>query len=278
MFVIIKYVYTKVGEYMEIGASSSCFYPLLTEKAFLNIAELGFQNAEIFLNSPSELSMPFIRQLKAVKDSYGVNVVSLHPYRSFSEGYDIFSKYERRFDDVTEVFKRYFDAAATLEAEYIILHGARGKPEIPVEQYAERYFRLSEIASKMGCTLTHENVVNYVGEHPDFMKFMKAALGDRFKMVLDIKQARQSGIPYANFIDEMKDDIVTVHLSDVDENGKMCLPGKGVTDFEDLFKRLHGVGFDGSLIIECYFNDYQDYPELFESLDFVKNLSAKIFK
>ena len=27
---------------MEIGASSSCFYPMRTEEAFLNIAKLGF--------------------------------------------------------------------------------------------------------------------------------------------------------------------------------------------------------------------------------------------
>lgn len=273
MFVIIKYVYTKVGEYMEIGASSSCFYPLLTEQAFLNIAELGFQNAEIFLNSPSELSMPFIRQLKAVKDSYGVNVVSLHPYRSFSEGYDIFSKYERRFDDVTEVFKRYFDAAATLEAEYIILHGARGKPEIPVEQYAERYFRLSEIASKMGCTLTHENVVDYVGEHPDFMKFMKAALGDRFKMVLDIKQARRAGASVKEFIDTVGESIVHVHLSDFDKEKDCILPSeKGLFDFFELFTDLQNVGYKGKYIVELYSDSFSEGREIMESAVYLQEI------
>ena len=63
---------------MEIGASSSCFYPLETEKAFLQIAKLGFKNSEIFFNSPSELEKPFLKELKNIKDDYGINVVSLH--------------------------------------------------------------------------------------------------------------------------------------------------------------------------------------------------------
>jgi sugar phosphate isomerase/epimerase len=97
------------------------------------------------------------------------------------------------------------------------------------------------------------------------------------KATLDVKQARQSGIFYGDYIDEMGEDIVTVHLSDVDANGKMCLPGKGVTDFYDLFKRLNDVGFDGALLIEAYQNDYKDYSELFESLDYVGELSQNIF-
>ena len=83
---------------MEVGASSSCFYPLETEKAFLNIASAGIKTAEIFLNSPSELEKNFIGQLKSIRDCYGVEVTSLHPFRSFSEGYDLFSKYKRRFE------------------------------------------------------------------------------------------------------------------------------------------------------------------------------------
>jgi sugar phosphate isomerase/epimerase len=76
----------------------------------------------------------------------------------------------------------------------------------------------------------------------------------------------------------MASDIVTVHLSDVDSNGKMCLPGKGVTDFTDLFKRLQGVGFDGALLLEVYKNDFNNIAELYESLDYVNELAYKIFK
>ena len=76
----------------------------------------------------------------------------------------------------------------------------------------------------------------------------------------------------------MKGDIVTVHLSDVDANGKMCLPGKGITDFNDLLLRLKDVGFNGACLLEVYQNDYKTFDELFASYDYIKNLSQKIFR
>ena len=75
----------------------------------------------------------------------------------------------------------------------------------------------------------------------------------------------------------MGEDIVTVHLSDIDDKGKMCLPGKGVTDFKDLFSRLSGVGFNGALILEVYKSDFNTYEELFSSLEYVKNIATKTF-
>ena len=67
-----------------------------------------------------------------------------------------------------------------------------------------------------------------------------------------------------------------IRIAVVDENGKMCLPCFGTTDFKDLFKRLNDVGFDGALLLEVYKDDFKTYDELFESLYKVKNLAEKI--
>lgn len=258
---------------MEIGASSSCFYPMRTEEAFLNIAKLGFRNAEIFLNSPSELSDSFIGELKKTKDCYGVNVTSLHPFRSFSEGYDIFSRYERRFQDSTETFKRYFSAAAELGADYLILHGSRGKSEISLEEYAERFGNIALLAESMGCRLTHENVVDYVGAYPGFMKFMKNALGDHFRMVLDIKQARRAGADVKEFIDTMGESIVHIHLSDYDKE-KDCIPpsDKGLFDFREFFSQMDNVGYKGKYIVELYSDSFKDGSEIKKSAEYLQGI------
>ncbi len=209
---------------MEIGASSACFYPMETEKAFLNIAKLGFGCSEIFFNSPSELDAPFLKELKAISDTYSTAVTSLHPYTSFAEGYILFSSYKRRFYDGIELYKRYFEAAAELGAKYIVLHGAKQiKKEICAEEYAERFAALNETAKGFGCSVAHENVVNFVGQTPEFMKQMKSHIGDDFKMVLDIKQARRTGIDPLAFIEEMGSSIVHVHLSDFN-NSCDCVP------------------------------------------------------
>ena len=89
------------------------------------------------------------------------------------------------------------------------------------------------------------------------------------KGVLDIKQARIAGEGYEAYLNEMGNDIAYVHISDLDENGKIRLPGQGVFDFDTLIKRLKDVGFDGKLFIEVYKDDYQSEDELKTSCDFI---------
>lgn len=262
---------------MEIGASSSCFYPLVTEKAFLNIAQSGFSDSEIFLNSSSELEKNFIRELKAIKDEYAVNVTSLHPYRSFSEGYDLFSKYERRYTDATEKFKRYFEAAGELGAEFIVLHGSRGGSEIPLGEYAERFGKLAETAKSFGCTLTHENVVDYAGAYPDFMEFMKAQLESSFKMVLDIKQARRAKTDYRKFIETMGDSVVHIHLSDYTKEKDCILPSeKGLFDFGELFTLMQKADYKGKYIVEVYSDCFKEGGEIMASAVYLQNILNKV--
>lgn len=258
---------------MEIGASSACFYPMETEKAFLHIAELGFNHSEIFFNSRSELERSFIKELKTIRDAYGINVTSLHPYRSFAEGYNFFSSYERRFLDGVDNYKRYFEAAATLGAKYIVLHGSKHRIDITLEQYADRFRRLNDVARTFGCTVAHENVVKFIGATPEFMQTMKNYLGDEFKMVLDVKQARRADVDPSDFINIMGKNIVHVHLSDFN-NECDCLPPcrDGLFDFKKLFTDLHKAGFGGKYMIELYSNNFKKENEILNSAKYLNDI------
>ena len=75
----------------------------------------------------------------------------------------------------------------------------------------------------------------------------------------------------------MQSSIQTVHLSYVDEAGKICLPGKGVFDFDDLFSRLKDVNFNGAMLIEVYSGDYKDISEIKDSLKFLRDKASKYF-
>lgn len=258
---------------MEIGASSACFYPLETEKAFLHIAELGFRHSEIFFNCRSELAPSFVSELKKIKDAYGMDIVSIHPYRSFSEGYDFFSSYERRYRDGIDGYKRYFNAAAALGAKYIVMHGAGNRTDISAEEYADRFGKLNEIAHTFGCTVAHENVVHYAGAFPEFMAFMKKQLGDEFKMVLDVKQARRADVDPYEFIKIMGNNIVHVHLSDRDLTHDCIPPSQnGLCNFEKLFTELHKVGYSGRYIIELYSTNFDDRNEIPNSAKYLENI------
>lgn len=70
---------------MKLGASTACFYPLETEKALLKVTELGYKYAEVFMNAPSELEEPFLKQLNTIAKDGGTDIVSVHPFSSFME-------------------------------------------------------------------------------------------------------------------------------------------------------------------------------------------------
>ncbi len=258
---------------MEIGASSSCFYPMETEKAFLHVASHGFRNIEIFLNSRSETEKSFVKELKAIRDAYGVNVTSIHPYESFGEGYNFFSYYYRRYTDACENYKRFFCVAAELGAPYVIMHGAKFGADICDEEYAERFTRLNEIAMTQGCFVAHENVVNFSGERPEFMRLLKEYGKENFKMVLDVKQARKAGVRPCEYISAAGESIVHVHLSDKTPDSDCAAPGvNGLFDFGELFNQLKDVKYKGKYIIELYSDGFDTIQDIIQSAHYLQSV------
>ena len=262
---------------MEIGASSACFYPLETEKAFQLLCENGFKDIEIFFNSPCEISPSFVRELKAIKDCYGVNVTSVHPYESFGEGYNFFSHYYRRYEDACENYKRFFSAAATLGADYVIMHGAKYGADICNEEYAERFTRLNETAMSFGCYMAHENVVNFSGQRPEFMTLLKKYGKENFKMVLDVKQARKADIRPVEYIEAVGESIAHVHLSDCSESSQ-CTPPceKGLFDFGELFTQLQSINYKGKYIIELYSDGFDGIEDIINSAKYLENIKQSL--
>jgi sugar phosphate isomerase/epimerase len=182
--------------------------------------------------------------------------------------------------DSYKLLENTLQCAKEIDAKYYTFHGVARVKRTPMTINFDRVGfytqKIIDLCAKYGVTLAYENVhwayYNYVG----FFKELRERT-QGLKATLDIKQARQSGIEYKEFIKEMGDKIVTVHLSDVDESGKMCLPGKGKTDFKDLFNRLKDHGFNGAMLLEVYKSDYKELGELLESLEYVKELAYKIF-
>ena len=263
---------------MQTGISTaSLFFRKTTEDALKFLNENNVSTAEVFLESYCEYDVEFGKLLKSVQGKTKVH--SVHTLTTQFEP-QLYSINERAQRDSFMLLDKTMNAARQVGAKYYTFHGGARFKKTPFKIDYERVGKITQdiidAIKPYGVSLAYENVhwgyYNYIGF---FEEIRKRTVG--LKATLDIKQARQSGISYIDYIEEMKGDIVTVHLSDLDQNGKMCLPGKGVTDFEDLFKRLADVGFDGALIIEAYQSDYGEYSELFHSLEFIKELSQKIF-
>lgn len=245
-----------------IGLSSACFYPLPTEESFGRLCSLGFKTAEIFMNSPSELEEDFLDGLVRERDRYGVEVVSLHPFGSFVESYSLFSSYPRRFTDYMPLYRKFFHACERLGAKIFVIHGAKIPGTVDDDEYCERFVKLIDEGEKYGVTVAHENVVHYRCESPDYMLMMRNRIGERFRTVIDNKQALRAGYSPYEFIEKLAPSIIHVHVSDNGDAGDCIPPGEGVFDFKKYFDTYDGIGYTGKFIIELYRHSFAEDSQL----------------
>lgn len=250
---------------MITGMSSSCFYPLETEKSLMKCGELGFTNVELFVNTYSELIDPIRSEFKAIKDSYNLNIVSIHPFTSFAESTVLFGAYPRRMEDGIEFYKHYFEFAAFLGAKFLVLHGAKIGPYADNEDYFERYARLYNIGKEFGITVSQENVVLFRSQSVDFIKKMSDYLGDNFSMTLDFKQCRRAGENPLDFINAVGDKIDHIHLSDYNAESDCLPPLEGVENYETIVEALRSKGYSGEYIIELYRKNFKKEQQIVES-------------
>lgn len=258
---------------MKIGISSSCFYPGLIEDSLKAVGRSGAKTAEIFFNSVCELDGEYLNELCRIREYYGIEVRSIHPFTSGFEPYLLFSDYDRRTNDGIEFYKRYFAAANRLGAELIVLHGGKGRKGYTPELYAENYLKLHNAAKKEGVFIAHENVNKYLCSDPHYMKRVADLVGDEFKAVLDIKQCRRTGQSEFEFIDLLDGKIAQVHLSDGTTTHDCLAPGAGEYDFAKLFNALKAHGYDKSAVIELYRDNFKDENDIKNSLEYLRNIT-----
>ena len=67
---------------MPVGISTACFYPELLENALSYLAGHGVANTEVFFNAPSEVGVPYVRELAAIARAGGMKICSVHPFTS----------------------------------------------------------------------------------------------------------------------------------------------------------------------------------------------------
>lgn len=262
---------------MVIGASTANLYPERTEEALERLLELGFRELEVFLNTESELSGDYIRAMREQAEAAGARIRAVHPYSSFMEPYLLFSVYKRRTEDGLRFYERLFATVAALGADYLVLHGDRLDSSLPPEEFAERYARLYESGRRQGITLLQENVARFRSRTPDFVREMRRLLGEQAQFVLDVKQCARSGVAVADMLDAMEGAIRHVHISDHDAAHDCLLPGRGTVDYPALFTALAAGGFDGSMMLELYRENYGRPEELLEGKRHLESISTSLW-
>lgn len=255
---------------MKAALSTASLYPMLLENAVTDVCSRGAERIEIFVNTHSETEPSYVRELKKITDFYGTQVVSIHPFTCGIEPMMLFTDYERRFTDMLEYYKRFFDMCNLFGAHIFVLHG--NKPVNPVsdEFYFERFARLHRLGKEFDVSVAQENVERCTAGKLSFMKKMVEALGNEAEFVLDTKQALRSGEDIFEVVNNLKDRIKHIHFSDSSPE-RDCMKYKcGCFDNAGFFDLLESYGFDGEVTLELYKRDYTDADDLVNNYKLLK--------
>ena len=264
---------------MQAGVSTaSLFMRKYNEEALPLLNGLGVPCAEVFLTSFSEYGREFGNLLASKKGNLKIN--SVHALNTEFEP-QLFSAHPRVQTDAYMWAEKVLQAANALQAPYYTFHGttrmkkaARTGENDDFPSMIKGFEKLMDFCQSHGVTLCLENVEWSTYNRVGVFKILSSAIPN-LRGVLDIKQARISGTPYFEYLNEMGEKLAYVHISDVDKSGKIRLPGQGIFDFNELVSRLKDVNFNGALLIEVYKNDYEHEQELKTACDFINEILYK---
>ena len=246
-----------------------------TEQAVEEIAKLGADCVEVNLRTFYEYRPEFSKALAPKIGGLEINSVHCMPL-NFEP--NLFNVTRRVRGDGYYWLDQVARSAQLLGCHNYTFHGfmraGSGRGD-DLRFIGERIAEAHAFMARYGVNLCIENTAHYAYCYPGFFAEVRKFCPDLY-CVFDIKQAKRSGYPYKMYLKEAEGAIAYVHISDVDESGATCLPGKGIYDFTEIFKSLSDAGFDGNVIIENYRGDYGGFEELKQSLDYLNEIIYKL--
>ncbi len=263
---------------MEIGISTGCLYPELTENSIRILTELGFKRLEVFFNTFSEMEIDYLDRLKRLLDSHGARVVSVHPFISSFESFMLFSAYERRFRDGARFYEKFYRAAARVGADKVVLHGLNTSysSTITNDEYFRRFSVMQHNARSYGVELLQENVNIFRSSDPSFISDMRKSIPGEASFVLDLKQTLRAGIDPVEMIKAMGTRLRHVHISDRTAQGQCMLPFFGSYDLEGFIESLAANGYNGDIIIEVYRTSFGSVEDMVRSAQLLDSAVKRI--
>lgn len=260
---------------MQAGISTATlFVRRNNEDALALFKQWGVSVCEVFLTSFCEYEPAFARLCAERKGD--VKVHSVHVLNTQFEP-QLYAQHPRVVGDAFALLRRTMECANLLGAKYYTFHGlARIKRTFreDLPRSGEQTREIAAVCERYGVSLCYENVEWALYNHPGVFSALRESC-PQLGGVLDVKQARITGFDWREYLAEMGENLATVHVSDVDASGRMCLPGRGVFPFGELFSRLKDMGFEGAVLLENYSKDYASEDELRASFEYLAHLAER---
>lgn len=251
--------------FLLFGGAVSARYPVGTSLSILGepspekLAEVraaGIRHVEVTFHSftrgvPEPEYEARARELRERIERAGLRVWSCHlPY---GRSCDISVCDTARRERNVAYIERMIRLAALFRPERLILHPA-SRP-VPEQERAERernsaeaIRRLSAAALKIGAVLCVENMPHSIGRTSEELLRL---IGPCPEAMVCFDSNHLLLESHADFFDALGDRIASVHVSDYDgRDERHWLPGTGVVDWPDFYRRLHRTGYRGVFMFE----------------------------
>lgn len=264
----------------QVGLSSCGFS--LTEDNFKRLAESGIAAIEISMPSDQYAQINY-REILEFSKRYQVGLWSYHlPFSPFRV-IDISSPSKEIREHSVELYTELIGKATDIGIDKFIVHPS-GEP-IEESARAERMKhsietldRLAEIAHRHGAIVAVEDLPrSCLGRTAAEIRELISA-NDKLRVCFDTNHLLVD--TNLNFMTQLSDKIVTVHVSDYDfVDEKHWLPGEGSVDWSELLATLRAINYRGPFLYEISLKPLKTLPRSRDLTfaDFARN-ADEIFK
>lgn len=274
---------------LQLSISTGSFYPKPTLHAIKRARKLGFSSIEITLQD-LELGYDFrkridwelYKKLSEVILGSGLKVTSVHA--PFLSGEKVFSSSVR-----TDLLLKSIEIVSLFQGNELVIH-----PYHLLTSYERlcRFLRSNSSNLRMGLlpdidqffkaaddhgiTIAMENIADWYDHillnDPKNMKKLLTSLDEerrKMKIDLDIFHSELGGST-REFLEELGDQIVSVHVCDCTKSNRRTLPGKGRADWHAIGRRVRRLPGLRHVIMELA-NEFDD-REIIASAKFVRRI------
>ena len=233
----------------KIGLSTPCGH--ITEENLASYRAAGLTVMEISDRVEGYADFDYERA-RTLADQYGIKLHSMHlPFMPFTQ-IDISSP--ALADDTVEYYRELIEKGASIGIKIFVLHPS-GEPikdeerSIRMETAKKTLARLAEIAKANDAVIAVENLP-------------RSCLGKNSAEIAELLSAHEAlracfdtnhllSEPLADFMRNIKDRIITTHISDYDfVNERHWLPGEGKIDWQEILSILTEIGYQGPWMYE----------------------------
>jgi protein FrlC len=258
-------------------------YPL--EEAIRRIARFGYDGIEIGCAAPhawpAYLSDARRRELRGIMDGEGLPAVSLLPAPGGGPGFNPASPYPEERQATVAQYRDVVDLAADLGAGLVLyIAGWQIFGTTRAEAWSRSIDCLREIAAHAAArsivvavepTPTDGNLVETID---DALDMMHAVGAPNVKVMFDTYHALYRAEVPADSIRTLADDLVHIHIADVDRGA----PGDGTIDWTTVLEAVQDIGFSGHLTMEIGFTSRAADPDSYarRALNYLKEVERSL--